>query len=103
MDSASDLQRWMTEVMGHADLCSAVDLEAVCSGPMAEVWRWIILHSRTREEVRKIRGNLGFSQLRGSTAHGMSRRTGRPGPDWELWLIRIGRNSLDSAWPLGPF
>ena len=61
MDSASDLQRWMTEVMGHADLCSAVDLEAVCSGPMAEVWRWIILHSRTREEVRKIRGNLALS------------------------------------------
>ena len=61
MDSASDLQRWITEVMGHAEPCSAVDLEAVCSGPMAEVWRWIITHIRTREEVRKIRGNLALS------------------------------------------
>ena len=61
MDSASDLQEWITEVMGHAEPCSAVDLVAVCSGPMAEVWRWIIIHIRTREEVRKIRGNLALS------------------------------------------
>ena len=47
--------------MGHAVPCAAVDLEAVCSGPMAEVWRWIIQHVHTREEVRKIRGNLALS------------------------------------------
>ena len=61
MDSAIDLKRWMTEVMGQAGSCSAVDLEAVCSGPMAEVWRWVIHHVNTREEVRKIRGNLALT------------------------------------------
>jgi len=61
MDSATDLKRWMSEVMGQAGSSSSSDLEAVCSGPMAEVWRWVIHHVNTREEVRKIRGNLALS------------------------------------------
>ena len=61
MDTVTELKRWMTEVMGQAGICSAADLDVICSGPMAEVWRWVTIHVNTREEVRKMRGNLALS------------------------------------------
>jgi len=61
MDSTTNLKKWMTEVMGHAESSAVVDLENICSGPMDEVWRWVIEHVRTREEVRNVRGNLALS------------------------------------------
>ena len=61
MDTVTELKRWMTEVMGQAGICSAADLDVICSGPMAEVWRWVTMHVNTREKVRKMRGNLALS------------------------------------------
>jgi len=52
------LKIWASSEMGRASSTSAEDLSSICSGPMGDVWRWIIDHVKDRDEVRKIRGNL---------------------------------------------
>jgi len=57
----SNLKTWAQKEFGHDSSCSPEMLSSICSGPMVDVWSWIIEHCQDRDQVRMVRGNLALS------------------------------------------
>jgi len=61
LEVSSALKEWALQEMGFQSQCSAEELSSICSGPMADVWRWIIQHAKRRDNVKMIKGNVALT------------------------------------------
>jgi len=68
----SNLKTWAQKEFGHDTTCSPEMLSSICSGPMVDVWSWIIDHCNDRDHVRMVRGNLALSSTLSSNLNGTS-------------------------------
>lgn len=76
---SSSMHEWAVKEMGYTGPW-AEDMAALCTGPMAGVWEWVVAHCRTRDKVKMIQGNLALARR-------------RQGGDLSLSVIRVGNNS----------
>ena len=90
---SSSMHEWAVKEMGYTGPW-AEDMAALCTGPMAGVWEWVVAHCRTRDKVKMIQGNLALARR-------------RQGGDLSLSVSRVGNNSggregrEKSCWPRG--
>ena len=48
---SSSMHEWAVKEMGYTGPW-AEDMAALCTGPMAGVWEWVVAHCRTRDKVK---------------------------------------------------
>lgn len=75
----SNLQTWAVEEMGYTGPWSE-DMAVLCTGPMAEVWEWVVEHCKNKEKVKMIQGNLALARR-------------KQGGDLSLSISRVGNGS----------
>lgn len=66
----SNLKSWARKEFGYDSNCSPEVLSSICSGPMVDVWSWILEHCNDRDHVRMVRGNLALSSSLSSNLNG---------------------------------
>ena len=86
--TSSILKDWAFKEMDYGGGWPDEKMVALCSGPMEEVWQWIVTHCKEREKVRMIRGNLALAART---------RTGGIGKDKDLSVGTTGNYIADNS------
>jgi len=86
--TSSILKDWAFKEMEYGGGWPDEKMVALCSGPMEEVWQWIVTHCKEREKVRMIRGNLALAART---------RTGGIGKDKDLSVGTTGHYIADNS------
>ena len=58
---ALNLHEWAVNEMKYAGPWSE-EMSSLCTGPLADVWKWIIKHCKSKENVKYLLGNVALSR-----------------------------------------